>query len=350
MIACIFTLDYEIYGNGEGALQDLVLAPAQALRGIFDRFQRRFVTFVEVAELERIEARGTDPAIGPVRDQVRELYEDGFELGLHLHPQWCNARHERGRWLLDYSEYNLCTLPPERIGAILDGALRYLGGIIGREGFAPTAFRAGNWLLQPSHGIARILAERGIRLDSSVFKGARQRAHGLDYRRAPRDDYYWMFGDRVEVPDARGALLEIPTYTKMVPFWRMLGAARRGGARQRGGGQSERRRHLLDVARVRYPMKLDYCRRTFPELREMVDDVRAADEHDPARFRPIVAIGHTKDFTDSRSVHCFLSYLLDSGIEVSTFDAVYARCMAAMDVAAGPGCNRSSKAEDGHAT
>ena len=28
MIECIFTIDYEIYGNGEGSLQQLVYEPA----------------------------------------------------------------------------------------------------------------------------------------------------------------------------------------------------------------------------------------------------------------------------------------------------------------------------------
>ena len=52
MIECIFTIDYEIYGNGEGSLQELVYEPAQRLMVVFEEWDARFVNFVEVAELD----------------------------------------------------------------------------------------------------------------------------------------------------------------------------------------------------------------------------------------------------------------------------------------------------------
>src|SRR5271166_3152614 len=110
MIEFIFTIDYEIYGNGTGTIRELVYEPAQRLKELFLNYNARFVTFVEVAEFDKIEAYGTDPAIDLVRKQVQDLQRDGFEIALHLHPQWSNARYEQGRWFLDLSEYNLCTL------------------------------------------------------------------------------------------------------------------------------------------------------------------------------------------------------------------------------------------------
>jgi hypothetical protein len=35
MIECIFTIDYEIYGNGEGSLVELLHEPAEKLRTLF---------------------------------------------------------------------------------------------------------------------------------------------------------------------------------------------------------------------------------------------------------------------------------------------------------------------------
>ena len=69
MINCIFTLDYEIYGNGQGSLRELVYEPAERLAEVFRKAKARFVPFVEVAELEVIEAEGTDRAIDLVRQQ-----------------------------------------------------------------------------------------------------------------------------------------------------------------------------------------------------------------------------------------------------------------------------------------
>ena len=222
MIECIFTLDYEIYGNGEGSLRQLVLEPCQQLIGIFENFNDRFVAFVEAAELEKIREYHSDDAIDAIENQIQELYRQGFEIGLHVHPQWYNAKHENGRWLLDYNEYNLCTLPKERINQITDRSIAYLRNVLGISDFTPHSFRSGNWLLQPTQPAAKVLAERGIKIDSSVFKGGLQHQHKLDYRRALRNGYYWRFMDDVNVSDPRGDILEIPIHTQMVPIWGML--------------------------------------------------------------------------------------------------------------------------------
>ena len=59
MIECIFTIDYEIYGNGEGSLRELVYEPSQRLIHIFKKLNKRFVVFIEAAELEKIQERNS---------------------------------------------------------------------------------------------------------------------------------------------------------------------------------------------------------------------------------------------------------------------------------------------------
>src|ERR1039457_5055764 len=177
MIECIFTLDYEIYGDGSGTLKDLVYEPAKQLADIFRKWNARFVNFVEVAELEKIDACNTDPYIGLVKRQIKELHEYGFDIALHLHPQWSNAQYELGRWVLDFGEYNLCTLPRTRIAEIVEGSLGYLRHVVDRPDFVPLSFRAGNWLFQPTQAAASVLGENGIKIDSSVFKGGLQHNH-----------------------------------------------------------------------------------------------------------------------------------------------------------------------------
>ena len=329
MIECIFTIDYEIYGNGEGSLEKLVFEPAEKLRNIFRKADCRFVAFIEAAELEIIEARRTDPGIDEVKNQIKRFYAEGFELGLHLHPQWYNARYEGGRWLLDYNEYNLCTLPRERIVEIVDRSIGYLRKMLAQPDFTPFSYRAGNWLMQPTRVAANVLAEKGIKLDSSVFKGGLQHRHGLDYRKAIGNDYYWIFSDQVDIPNSSGILLEIPTYTEMVPFWKML-TTKRVGMKVKGTPSNRRSNtrieRLIDFLRFRYPLKLDYCRMTFDELTGMVETIVREDKKDPDRYRPIVAIGHTKDLVDYETVQSFLLYLKSNGIRVSTFKDVYHKC------------------------
>lgn len=328
MIEVIFTLDYEIYGNGTGSLKKLVYEPAERLKVIFEKNSSRLVVFVEVAELEMIEAKCADPAIDLVKRQLDDFRSMGYEVGLHLHPQWYNARHKDAEWQLDYGEYNLCRLSPDRIDRIISRSIAYLRRLLGAPGYNPLSFRAGNWLLQPTGVVAKSLAKHGIRIDSSVFKGGLQHQHHLDYRRSRKNGYYWAFSEDVNVPDPRGILLEIPTFTKMVPIWKMF-TAKRIGVQQKGPARThdhqKRLARLRDFSRFRHPMKLDFCRLTAAEMIRMLDQEMEKDRRNPSIFRPIVAIGHTKDLVDLASIESFLSYLRGKDVPISTFRDVHGR-------------------------
>jgi hypothetical protein len=324
MVDFILTIDYEVYGNGEGSLRELVFEPTERLKALFRKWKAYFVPFVEVAELEIIESRGTDPATELVRRQVREFYNDGDEIGLHIHPQWYNAHHENGRWRLDYDEYNICALPEERITQIVDRSMAYLRGILGKPDYAPLSFRAGNWLFQPAGTAARVLAERGLKADSSVFKGGLRHEYGLNYRKAEKNDYYWSFTDRAEIPDPEGILLEVPIYTQMEPFWKLLSGKRIEMERKGSSSRTSRQRmnRLLDFLRFRHPLKLDYCRMSVAELRAVLDEILRDDLRNPSTYKPIVAIGHTKELFDLKTMEFFLSYLADRRIGLVTFGEV----------------------------
>ncbi len=326
MIDCILTVDYEIYGNGTGSLKGLVLEPMRRLQEICKKWNARLVVFVEVAELEKIEAFGSDPEIELVKQQIRELHRDGCEIGLHIHPQWCAARYEQGRWVLDDTEYNLCTLPPARISQIIDRSLEYLRHIMNQPRFTPLSFRAGNWLFQPTEHAAAALAHRGIKIDSSVFKGGLQNNNRLDYRDARGNGYYWPFGNDVVTPDPAGPLFEVPIFTEMAPFWRMVTSKRLGftnGSGLSSKSFSQKLNRVRDLFRFWYPLKLDFCRMTLNEMTSMISRTIREDQEDPTVYRPLVAIGHTKDFADPKSVEDFFAFLDAKKISVTTFETAY---------------------------
>lgn len=329
MIQCVFTLDYELYGDGHGSLRELVYEPARRLYDLFSRRGVHFVTFVEAAELEKIEQSGTDKAIDLVREQIREFFGSGVEIALHLHPQWYNATYQQGHWLLDLSEYNLCVLPQPRIVDIVDRALAYLRYLVDSPSFTPLSFRAGNWLLQPTQPAAGVLSEAGVRIDSSVFKGGLQRGPGLDYRPSLQNGDYWRFAADVNEPDPRGALIEVPIHAVLVPFWKVptsgrlrkpnnFGAAARASAKKR-------LIRLGDFARLRYPLKLDFCRMTLKQLISTLEPTIREGRNDPGALTPVVAIGHTKDLLDVATVERFLAYLEAERIQVVTFEELYPR-------------------------
>ena len=329
MIECIFTVDYEIYGNGEGGLRELVLDPGEKLKTVFDRAGVKMVVFVEALEFAKIETAGSDPDATNVSRQILDFYQDGYEIALHLHPQWCNARYEEGRWTLDYGDYNLCPLGAQRIGEIATEGIDYLRQTLREPGFTPVSFRAGNWLFQPTATAARVLSSLGLKVDSSVFKGGRQHKHGLDYRAALRNGDFWRFREDVAVSEPTGEMLEIPIYTRMVPFWRMATAKRLKLQRKSSVSAKKSRnwRHRLrDLARFRQPLKFDFCRMTLPEMTSILEQAMSEDAKTPNVIKPVVAIGHTKDLEETESIERFLVWLKDKGIRVGTLETVYPKC------------------------
>jgi hypothetical protein len=205
----------------------------------------------------------------------------------------------------------------------VERSIAYFREILGVEDFTPFSFRAGNWLFKPTQPAAEVLAERGIKVDSSVFKGGLRHQHQLDYRLAIKNGNFWTFSDQVDVPDADGFLLELPIHTQMVPFWKMIQPKRVNVQHiGMGGGQSWRDKlpRLLDFLRFFHPLKLDFCCMTIKELTEMVDAAIRKNQQNPASFWPVVAIGHTKELVDFETVEAFLSYLKDKGIAITTLE------------------------------
>lgn len=328
MIDFIFTIDYEIYGNGEGSLREHILDPACQLQRIFTQANAKLVFFVEAAELEKIEEARSDPAIYDIKNQIKDLYIEGHEIALHLHPQWYKCESKNGRWELDNSEYNLCVLPEQRIVEIVDRSIKYLRSVLDDINYKPLSFRAGNWLFQPTQPAAQILSSRGIKIDSSVFKGGLQHQTRLDYRPAVKNGYFWNFQDDVNVPSNNGNMIEIPIYTEMVPPWRMATKKRFGLQQKVPSGRKTLKEiidRVLDLARPFHPLKLDFCRMTLDELIRMTDKIIKDDKIKPDTYKPIVAIGHTKDLIDLDTAASFLAYLKQNKIQIITFEECYSR-------------------------
>jgi hypothetical protein len=329
MIEFIFTIDYEIYGNGQGTLKESVYEPAEKFNYILQQHNGKCVTFVEVAELEMIEAYNSDPDIDLIKQQLRDFHAQGIELGLHFHPWWYNAHYENNHWILDYSEYNVCVLPRERIVKLVNRSIDYFNKLLGDDNFIPISYRAGHLIFQPSKVLATILSEKGLKIDSSVYKGGLWHKHKLDYRPAIRNGYYWRFKDDVNINDSQGVLLEVPIYTQMVPTWKMFTAKRismqgfDSSVKQTGKKMLNR---LKDRLRLFQPLKLDFCQMTIEELKRIIDSVILDDEKTPALFKPVVAIGHTKELVDLKTVESFLTYLDKKKIPISTFKDAYNKC------------------------
>ena len=62
MLNVIFTLDYEIHGNGEGCPSELMVEPTRRMMDLFDRYGAKLTIMADVAEILKFkEYQGAKP-------------------------------------------------------------------------------------------------------------------------------------------------------------------------------------------------------------------------------------------------------------------------------------------------
>jgi hypothetical protein len=229
MLRSVFTLDYEIHGNGDGSPFALMVEPTRRMLDQFDRYGAKLTILADVAEIlkfkEYKEESGHDKFhYDAIAEQLCDAIRRGHDVQLHLHASYFNARFERGSWLQDWSEYNFAELEPQRLNQVIGIGKSYLEALLRpvNPSYCCSIFRAANWSMCPSRNVVRALADNGFAIDTSVFKyGRRQGLVTFDYSDAPSSVIPWRASeDDVSKADANGRIYEYPIYSES----RWLGA------------------------------------------------------------------------------------------------------------------------------
>jgi hypothetical protein len=339
MLRVIFTLDYEIHGNGEGCPGELMVEPTRRMMDLFERYGAKLTIMADVAEILRFknykEQTGRDDYhYEAIADQLRDAMRRGHDVQLHLHASYFNARHQDGHWSQDYSEYNFAGLSLERLNEVVRLGKQYLQDLL--KPVAPKyeciAFRAANWAMSPSKNVVRALVNNGFKIDTSVFKyGFRSGLVNFDYRSAPSALVPWRVDENdICARNENGELLEFPIYSEnrwigsfltlrrisraCVSRLHRLSPASAGAeasrlaATQAGRNGSGPFRWL----RRRHAWKADFNQCAGRQLIEALN--RASRNHDcgESQVLPFVLIGHSKLFTRSneRSLKPFLKHVI----------------------------------------
>jgi len=337
MLKVIFTLDYEIHGNGEGCPFELMVEPTRRMLDQFDRYGAKLTIMADVAEIlkfrEYKEETGRDDYhYEAIAGQLRDAVRRGHDVQLHLHASYFNARHEAGRWLQDWSEYDFAGLPLARLNQIVRIGKEYLETLLKpvSPAYECVAFRAANWSVSPSRNVIRALLNNGIRIDTSVFKyGRREGIVSFDYSDAPSELVPWLVDedDMCRRNDV-GKLMEVPIYCER----RWIGAFLTPNRVQRvlmtrGHPISTAFRNGADAAVIRptlatkvmkkismmtrgHAWKADFNQCTGGQLVGALK--RAARRYADVKGElPFVLIGHSKQFTqaNARSLRPFLEFV-----------------------------------------
>ena len=97
----LLTCDYEVFGDGSGDINECVIAPANRLMDICEKYNARITFFVDVCEywaFKDVEEKGgfEDKNYKPatiIENQLKKIIQRRHDVQLHLHPQWINYEY-----------------------------------------------------------------------------------------------------------------------------------------------------------------------------------------------------------------------------------------------------------------
>ena len=350
MLKILFTLDYEIHGNGEGDPHELMVEPTDRMLRLFDEYGAKLTIMADIAEIlkfkEFADQNGRDDYhYRAIIAQLQKAVQGGHDVQLHIHASYFNARHDGQKWVQDWSEYDFAGLSPERLDEVVRIGKTELESLLQplNPDYRCSIFRAANWSVNPGRNVIKALLNNGIKIDTSIFKyGRRKGIVNFDYSTAENELVPWRVSETdLCLRDDRGRLWEFPIYCEN----RWLGAflspnrlyrvaqSRRHRisenplAAGHGSSNSPQKRGLLDKLSMvvkKHPWKADFNQCTG---RQLIGALRRAEHRysSGSDNLPFVLIGHSKLFNrmNENSIRPFLEYIRSHGrrFEFGTFGA-----------------------------
>ncbi len=343
----VVSVDYEIFGNGEGDVRQHVVDPTERMAKLCEKYGAVLTVFFEVEEYLAFEKfrdtlvkqLGYDPA-ALIRAQVIDLARRGHDIQLHLHPEWHRADYKNGKWILQRDKMTVDSLfeTQEETTDFIAARKAVIEKMLAEAGRQEkvTVYRAGAFSAQPGAKLLPALAKNGFVIDSSVVKGlVAPKAHGgsgLDYRNAPSAKEPWRVSRDVIEVDPAGLIWEVPIYSKMgrryqqftirrlrAKFSKNIPKAQRQDMVQKLGVKKDPVSILKFLAQP-IPIKLDFHNQPPSTLVHWSKSAPASPKGSPD---VVVLIGHTKEHTDDAAFEKFLAFAKHiGGLKVSGFGEI----------------------------
>ncbi len=220
LVSIALTDDWELRGNGLGEVETLQVRPATRLMDLYDRLGVRSTFHVEVMQQLTFESyAGRYPEIARQRDLwiegVRSMCRRGFDVQLHIHPQWSREEYNGRSWKLGRL-WHIVDYSPQEIREMVGRAVAYLSRLVAPAKIV--AFRGGSWGMgPPSRAILETLIAHGIRIDVSMVQGTSFLGEviRLDYTQleCPYKAYTPDLDDIRKIGTKKCELVAIPTQT-----------------------------------------------------------------------------------------------------------------------------------------
>ncbi len=338
----IFTLDYEIHGNGDGSPHELMVEPTARLLNILNDFNAKLTIMADVAEILQFKKyfleTGSDTFFyNDIINQLKKSIKSQHDVQLHIHSGYFNSAFSKNKWQINWNEYDLAGLDYNIIYNRVKVCKEYLEDELSSVNpeYKCLAFRAANWSMVPTANIYHALVNNNIKIDTSLFKwGIRNGRVKFDYSNVFDPLFPWFFNEEdVCQKNNNGAILEVPIYCEHRNFlafisfiraYRMLRAQFHKHAKETNDRITsiDQAQTINDIkskknkfARLwtlieKHAWKLDFNQATASQLINALKRIEK-NYNNTATPIPIVLIGHSKSFIkyNEKTIVPFLKYI-----------------------------------------
>lgn len=213
--------DWEVMGNGLGNVAQLQYLPSMFFMKLARRLGIKLTFMVDVVQqLEFKKYIHTDYNLKLQKnlwdDSVLLMKSYGFDVQLHLHPQWLNATLKDDFFFLN-SNWNFGRYSDADQDQLIGESVNYLHELIRPidPEYKVVAYKGGSWGLQPSGTLLKNMEKHGIRLVTGVRRGMYLPGNGVDYRtlEEPTMPYYPVYDDLCKVSSEKKGIFIIPLQT-----------------------------------------------------------------------------------------------------------------------------------------
>jgi hypothetical protein len=329
IVKLIFTLDYEVAGNGVGTPYSLMIEPTYRLMNLMDVFGAKLTIMADVAEIISFKYYYEETGVDLfdyllIKKQLQEAVLRGHDVQLHIHSAYFNSKYNKN-WHLDYSEYNIAELPFERVNNIVKQSKEFLESMICevKSDYSCIAYRSVGWSMMPTKNIYSALVNNGIKIDTSVYKWGKSNSFKANY------DYSLAFSnsipyrasrDNINFFDSDGKLTEYPIYTELKSilyfvsiqrFYRIIQKRISNrivdDRRTDTSYSSQNNRKFVMSLFNKKAWKFDYNQATG---RQMIYTLKKIQKSNLTKDTKIVLIGHSKTFNhyNEKTLDKFLKY------------------------------------------
>jgi len=327
----LITVDYELFGNGEGDIHDHMIKPVEKLLAFLNNYDIPCTFFIETAEILAFQrAIDSGRADAPLKEayhstieQIKEMVRLGHDIQLHYHPQWSEARYTHQGWELSSTHGSLLQYGAEQLRQDLCAGKNFLQSIglpINPE-YSCHIFRAGGFYYDRSETVGNLLLDLGIKADSSMVRGFYRKSETgvVDHRDLMRvNKAWWLSLDGSFDPTLDHGLYEIPLWSVYQPTWRKLKIARittkfvrnrRGVNLKRIYNSAGAPNNFLKLPSWLLEKQANLWDFTLMSSGQLIGHFEEAlSFHQPGDYLPLVMIGHSKELTSLKPLSAFIQY------------------------------------------